>query len=112
MIRRPPRSTLFPYTTLFRSQVIGPRDRAFIVTVGHDVRLVTDLTNSMEDLSRGVDEIEGGQKYGTQLGEPCRGPDAFSRRNRRGRIRVGGGGTALWNGGYAGARSQRQTVTR
>src|SRR5258708_34357844 len=23
MIRRPPRSTLFPYTTLFRSQVIG-----------------------------------------------------------------------------------------
>src|SRR3712207_8147495 len=26
MIRRPPRSTLFPYTTLFRSP-IGPRDR-------------------------------------------------------------------------------------
>src|SRR5260221_6783419 len=24
MIRRPPRSTLFPYTTLFRSQVIVP----------------------------------------------------------------------------------------
>src|SRR2546422_8336663 len=24
MIRRPPRSTLFPYTTLFRSQRIGP----------------------------------------------------------------------------------------
>src|SRR2546428_8179110 len=23
MIRRPPRSTLFPYTTLFRSQVLG-----------------------------------------------------------------------------------------
>src|SRR2546422_1933555 len=23
MIRRPPRSTLFPYTTLFRSQIIG-----------------------------------------------------------------------------------------
>src|SRR2546422_9420188 len=32
MIRRPPRSTLFPYTTLFRSQghaaeVVGPGDR-------------------------------------------------------------------------------------
>src|SRR3712207_7143612 len=26
MIRRPPRSTLFPYTTLFRS-VLAPRDR-------------------------------------------------------------------------------------
>src|SRR3712207_8168519 len=26
MIRRPPRSTLFPYTTLFRSVVAGPVD--------------------------------------------------------------------------------------
>src|SRR5438270_9676322 len=26
MIRRPPRSTLFPYTTLFRSQVSGRQD--------------------------------------------------------------------------------------
>src|SRR5476649_3103413 len=25
MIRRPPRSTLFPYTTLFRSEVLRPR---------------------------------------------------------------------------------------
>src|SRR5216683_5948379 len=28
MIRRPPRSTLFPYTTLFRSPVPRPRRRA------------------------------------------------------------------------------------
>src|SRR3712207_8772867 len=28
MIRRPPRSTLFPYTTLFRSQVPGDRCQA------------------------------------------------------------------------------------
>src|SRR3712207_8776256 len=27
MIRRPPRSTLFPYTTLFRSRQVGQRDR-------------------------------------------------------------------------------------
>src|SRR3712207_7036628 len=27
MIRRPPRSTLFPYTTLFRSQFAGSRDQ-------------------------------------------------------------------------------------
>src|SRR2546426_12737672 len=27
MIRRPPRSTLFPYTTLFRSQLIGSAGR-------------------------------------------------------------------------------------
>src|SRR3712207_7857987 len=30
MIRRPPRSTLFPYTTLFRSEVGSIRERAFI----------------------------------------------------------------------------------
>src|SRR5258706_11644988 len=29
MIRRPPRSTLFPYTTLFRSQGIGPARSPF-----------------------------------------------------------------------------------
>src|SRR3989475_12878779 len=28
MIRRPPRSTLFPYTTLFRSQVLGWYERS------------------------------------------------------------------------------------
>src|SRR5256885_13032780 len=27
MIRRPPRSTLFPYTTLFRSEVVGTSER-------------------------------------------------------------------------------------
>src|SRR2546430_6233147 len=29
MIRRPPRSTLFPYTTLFRSRRAGRRDRFY-----------------------------------------------------------------------------------
>src|SRR5687767_15602974 len=31
MIRRPPRSTLFPYTTLFRSRVIGVADQTVLV---------------------------------------------------------------------------------
>src|SRR5256885_6599623 len=30
MIRRPPRSTLFPYTTLFRSVVAGDHDAAVV----------------------------------------------------------------------------------
>src|SRR2546430_4345758 len=30
MIRRPPRSTLFPYTTLFRSEAFGSRLRALL----------------------------------------------------------------------------------
>src|SRR2546425_9347863 len=32
MIRRPPRSTLFPYTTLFRSHVYGPGPLVCTVT--------------------------------------------------------------------------------
>src|SRR3712207_6863082 len=31
MIRRPPRSTLFPYTTLFRSDALGLRDPPHLV---------------------------------------------------------------------------------
>src|SRR3989442_8167688 len=36
MIRRPPRSTLFPYTTLFRSRLFGAagRDVVIVETVG------------------------------------------------------------------------------
>src|SRR2546430_16746920 len=35
MIRRPPRSTLFPYTTLFRSQLSKGRMRAVVVNAGN-----------------------------------------------------------------------------
>src|SRR5438552_7589027 len=35
MIRRPPRSTLFPYTTLFRSQPVGEGDPVRAVS-GHE----------------------------------------------------------------------------
>src|SRR5258708_30805029 len=36
MIRRPPRSTLFPYTTLFRSA--GVHDLVAVVAVGAEIR--------------------------------------------------------------------------
>src|SRR2546430_7999908 len=39
MIRRPPRSTLFPYTTLFRSE---------LETAGIDVEIATDLDQLSE----------------------------------------------------------------
>src|SRR2546430_9243264 len=35
MIRRPPRSTLFPYTTLFRSNVVGALAQGGHVDVDH-----------------------------------------------------------------------------
>src|SRR5437016_10960750 len=37
MIRRPPRSTLFPYTTLFRSELLGEVDAAALAA-GRAVR--------------------------------------------------------------------------
>src|SRR3712207_7355921 len=62
MIRRPPRSTLFPYTTLFRSDLAGVRDpgmvpAALLVAVGAEEpgspeavgRLVRTLTGRSEE---------------------------------------------------------------
>src|SRR3712207_7612723 len=39
MIRRPPRSTLFPYTTLFRSLVRAEADQSRLDTSGEQVAL-------------------------------------------------------------------------
>src|SRR2546422_4823193 len=47
MIRRPPRSTLFPYTTLFRSQRDLERDRHPVQAVDRD-RLLAALDLSDE----------------------------------------------------------------
>src|SRR3712207_6914403 len=44
MIRRPPRSTLFPYTTLFRSAVEG-RNRELRVIVSRALALPTMITS-------------------------------------------------------------------
>src|SRR5690625_5953879 len=47
MLRRPPRSTLFPYTTLFRSKELGlgEFDRV-VVAIGSDIK-VSILTASL-----------------------------------------------------------------
>src|SRR3712207_8423502 len=63
MIRRPPRSTLFPYTTLFRSRTVGDplssgeshsrsgpeRDVVVLISSGRDRRLPADPTNLTEE---------------------------------------------------------------
>src|SRR2546422_6347530 len=46
MIRRPPRSTLFPYTTLFRSEI------------GRNVTAVQGDVANLTDLERLYDEVE------------------------------------------------------
>src|SRR2546430_8853317 len=47
MIRRPPRSTLFPYTTLFRSVIGGRADRA-------DLRAVALRPREPRDVAAGL----------------------------------------------------------
>src|SRR5256885_5842219 len=47
MIRRPPRSTLFPYTTLFRSQQLRPVN-PFKSTLGRQVQFVSAVFGRMD----------------------------------------------------------------
>src|SRR3712207_9192392 len=55
MIRRPPRSTLFPYTTLFRSDL-----RKILDEVGQDVLAGGSLREALRELMRrGVDGRRG-----------------------------------------------------
>src|SRR3712207_6925340 len=63
MIRRPPRSTLFPYTTLFRSGHVGEHDRALddalhrgAVTFEHAPHVLQSLFRLGADAAR--DEAE------------------------------------------------------
>src|SRR2546426_9067154 len=81
MIRRPPRSTLFPYTTLFRS-VMHPRnlDCVYIVPVESDQfrcacdgRLRVYRTHnggaSWEPLARGLPQRS--EEHTSELQSPC-----------------------------------------
>src|SRR5258707_11279901 len=56
MIRRPPRSTLFPYTTLFRS--IGPDRFAEMLAGFHAVDVHFRSTPLEANLQRGAAEVE------------------------------------------------------
>src|SRR2546430_9344215 len=51
MIRRPPRSTLFPYTTLFRSHLLTPRDMSKCRVGQGKYVLITDEDRSEEHTS-------------------------------------------------------------
>src|SRR6266704_6348042 len=59
MIRRPPRSTLFPYTTLFRSQ------RAAVHRAEVDLRRVDDVPG--RELEEPVEVVERGRLLAAQV---------------------------------------------
>src|SRR3712207_8064230 len=70
MIRRPPRSTLFPYTTLFRSRQPGqqPVD-VLVVVVGRQPHPQAAGVAEPE-VARGLDRVEGaGRRVDPALGE-------------------------------------------
>src|SRR5256885_6178745 len=77
MIRRPPRSTLFPYTTLFRSQRLGT-SRAVVVTpstYGTDNACTLDALDRLGDVARGVavvaHDVARSEEHTSELQSPC-----------------------------------------
>src|SRR3989454_12555028 len=105
MIRRPPRSTLFPYTTLFRSQVVG------LGGAGGEDHAGRRGANQTGELGPGA--VEGGARFEPQrvgrrrVAHPAleeRPHDRDDPRVDRGKRRVveidprrGGGGAATWS---------------
>src|SRR4051794_41760128 len=57
MIRRPPRSTLFPYTTLFRSVARGERPEKVFAAVASEVGVLLDVDGARVVRYVGDDEI-------------------------------------------------------
>src|SRR5256885_7028041 len=79
MIRRPPRSTLFPYTTLFRSQFPGEQLLLQLVAQ-HDVQRVGELVRIHPDQSAphpremAVDILDvplRSEEHTSELQSPC-----------------------------------------
>src|SRR5256885_11993490 len=90
MIRRPPRSTLFPYTTLFRSSetCVGTRRRAALATsqecIPHSdgilwsvsektrVQLPAGIGSHFQVFLNGVPQQEGrSEEHTSELQSPC-----------------------------------------
>src|SRR3712207_8860619 len=70
MIRRPPRSTLFPYTTLFRSQI--RRNRPFWLTRGlspsfRPIALLLRCRPERRHNRRGWDQLARSEEHTSEL---------------------------------------------
>src|SRR3712207_8284721 len=64
MIRRPPRSTLFPYTTLFRSDRADEEERSEIEALGMRVLATDAIMRDAPDRVRLAREVLG---FGTRM---------------------------------------------
>src|SRR2546426_7596709 len=70
MIRRPPRSTLFPYTTLFRSQVLERRAeiQQALVVIG---RVLEHVLQKQGFVERRRDLRDRSEEHTSELQSPC-----------------------------------------
>jgi len=92
----------------FLAQVMGPQDRGFLVTVSNTrVKLVTDLTGSVDELRAGVDEVRRRRGAGTPFGQACRGRP----RTIVGALGASSCGTPLWDAVYSAAQLKMKSVT-
>lgn len=82
----------------FLERVFSRNDRAALVSVSHQARLVTDLTDSLEDLRRGTEHLFS-RDEGDILGDPCSGKHPSFRTSQD----FPCGFKALWNAVYFGA---------
>src|SRR2546426_8091318 len=77
MIRRPPRSTLFPYTTLFRSALLrlAGNDRASAVVLEHGVLAHIEPEAGLARLRVGTVALETlvrrSEEHTSELQSPC-----------------------------------------
>ncbi|HLJ44916.1 MAG TPA: VWA domain-containing protein [Bryobacteraceae bacterium] len=101
----------------FLRRVVSPSDRAFIVSVASQQVLVTDLTQSTDELAGGIASLKSGNAEGEILGEPCGtekdDPEEHHRKKHAAplRRRFPCGGTALWNGVYYSAKLKLKPLT-
>src|SRR2546426_8594699 len=70
MIRRPPRSTLFPYTTLFRSDALALRDIFTGLVKSALFSLVITAVGCQEGFSTGAG-AERSEEHTSELQSPC-----------------------------------------
>src|SRR2546427_13040243 len=111
MIRRPPRSTLFPYTTLFRSRGEGAPDRA---QAGKEIlSLAHRLPRRAQAGRRGADaegEADAGDRVVGQGDAPQGEPRASARDEAEGvrRTRSSAPGPEAGAGPGAGLRPRRR----
>src|SRR2546426_7514936 len=72
MIRRPPRSTLFPYTTLFRSP-LDPDEPANVARMAQamNLRYVVITSVNRDDLADGGSAHFRSEEHTSELQSPC-----------------------------------------